>query len=125
MALTLVTATAAHVTLVRAGATAVRVLDENTGNQIGYAERIRGFIHYTGTRGSAHEGMSAVVRSTDSTYVALTRALTAGLRNGRDDRTPVSAACNQEISDGNRDDPGYAYCGHPAGHAGPHGNWKI
>jgi hypothetical protein len=86
MALTLVSATAAHVTLIRDGATAVRVLDENTGNQIGHAQRIHGFIHYNGTRGSAHEGMTAVVRSTDSTYIALTRALAAGLRNGHDDR---------------------------------------
>lgn len=96
MALTLVSATAAHVTIVRAGATAVRVLDENTGNQIGYAERIHGFIHYTGTRGSAHEGMTAVVRSTDSTYAALTRALAAGLRNGHDDRNEQTARAMTE-----------------------------
>ena len=29
-------------------------------------------------------------------------------------------ACNAEVSDGNADDPSYAYCGHPFGHAGPH-----
>ena len=32
--------------------------------------------------------------------------------------------CGAEVTDGNRDDPSYAYCGMPAGHAGPHGNWQ-
>lgn len=34
-------------------------------------------------------------------------------------------ACGQEISDGNRDDPSYVYCGHSAGHGGEHGSWKA
>jgi hypothetical protein len=78
--------TAAHITLVRNGATSVRVLDENTQKQVGFAERRNGFIHFTGTKYSCAEGLSAVVRSTDSTYSALEQALKDGLKNGRDDR---------------------------------------
>jgi hypothetical protein len=33
--------------------------------------------------------------------------------------------CDFEISDGNVDDPSYAYCGHRAGHAGDHGEWQM
>lgn len=33
--------------------------------------------------------------------------------------------CNFEISDGNQDDPSFAYCGHPATHAGAHGKWEV
>ncbi len=32
--------------------------------------------------------------------------------------------CGFEVWDGNRDDPSYAYCGHPAGHGGDHGRWQ-
>lgn len=35
-----------------------------------------------------------------------------------------TSECGHEIFDGNDDDPRYAYCGHPVGHAGPHGNWE-
>lgn len=31
--------------------------------------------------------------------------------------------CRFEISDGNVDDPSYAYCGHPHAHVGDHGKW--
>lgn len=37
----------------------------------------------------------------------------------------MRTTCNYEISDGNRDDPSYAYCGHNKNHAGPHGNWQV
>ena len=84
--MTVIAATALHVKIVRYGATAVQVMDENTGRQIGYAEKVRGFIHYTGTKGSAHEGVEAIIASTDSTYAALQGALKGGLKNGRDDR---------------------------------------
>lgn len=33
--------------------------------------------------------------------------------------------CGAEISDGNRDDPSYAFCGHPRGHMGEHGDWQL
>lgn len=33
--------------------------------------------------------------------------------------------CNHEVHDGNQDDPSYAYCGEPAGHAGLHGKWEF
>lgn len=33
--------------------------------------------------------------------------------------------CGFEICDGNRDDPSYAYCGLPHGHAGEHGSWEF
>jgi len=35
-------------------------------------------------------------------------------------RFPV---CNAEVSDGNRDDPTYHYCGLTHAHAGEHGEW--
>lgn len=34
-------------------------------------------------------------------------------------------ACGFEAFDGNTDDPSYAYCGHPAGHAGEHGDYQF
>jgi hypothetical protein len=37
----------------------------------------------------------------------------------------MSTTCDYEISDGNRDDPNYAYCSLPAGHAGEHGDWRF
>lgn len=36
-----------------------------------------------------------------------------------------TATCDFEITDGNTDDPSYAYCGHSHGHAGDHGNWQV
>lgn len=35
------------------------------------------------------------------------------------------SACGHEVSDGNRDDPSFAYCGLPQGHAGAHGAWRT
>jgi hypothetical protein len=84
MALTVRTATAAHITIT-GRAPQYDIHDANTSNKIGIVDVVRGFAHYTGTRGSAHEGMSAVVRLNDSTLDSFTRALAAGLRNGRRD----------------------------------------
>lgn len=57
--------------------TAVKAVGDVTGavimrgtQRIGYANRIRGFIHYQGT-----DGMRMVVASTDSGFTALTRKL--------------------------------------------------
>jgi hypothetical protein len=75
-------ATAAHVTLARFGGT-THVYDENTGQKIGQIDVIRGFAHYTGAKGSAHEGMAVVVRGGVDGLVA---ALHEGVRNERDDR---------------------------------------
>jgi len=33
--------------------------------------------------------------------------------------------CGFEVCDGNVDDPSYAYCGFPPGHAGDHGLWEY
>lgn len=33
--------------------------------------------------------------------------------------------CNFPTTDGNVDDPSYAYCGHQSAHAGEHGNWLF
>jgi len=33
--------------------------------------------------------------------------------------------CGVATFDGNNDDPTYAYCGHPRGHAGDHGAWVL
>lgn len=76
-------ATAAHVTLTQSGFSSVRVSDKNTGQFIGQCDLVRGFAHYFGVTGSAHEGMKAVVRGGVD---GLVRALKAGLVNGRDDR---------------------------------------
>lgn len=35
----------------------------------------------------------------------------------------LTALCNVETDDGNRDDPTAYYCGHPRNHAGDHGAW--
>lgn len=40
------------------------------------------------------------------------------------ERTTEGATCGFEISDGNVDDPSFAYCGHPVAHGGGHGNWS-
>lgn len=42
-------------------------------------------------------------------------------------RTEIHPAytCLHEVSDGNRDDPSYAYCGLRRGHAGVHGAWLV
>ena len=74
--------TAAHVNLYRLGG-AIAVHDGNTDRKIGQVDLIRGFAHYYGVRGSAHEGLTAVVRGGIDGLVA---ALREGLTNGRDDR---------------------------------------
>lgn len=77
-----ISAHAAHVRFTRLGGT-VAVHDDNTGARIGTADLIRGFAHYTGVKGGAHEGFSAVVRGG---LDGLRAALAIGLRNGADDR---------------------------------------
>lgn len=81
-ALTPYTATARHITTVRLGG-AVHLHDENTGHTIGQADIIRGFAHYFGARGSAHEGITLVI---GGGLEGLRAALRDGVRNGRDDR---------------------------------------
>jgi hypothetical protein len=78
----ILSAAAPHVTLSRF-AGAVHVYDENTGNKIGQINVIRGFAHYIGVQGGAHEGVTAIVAGGVEALVA---ALEVGLRNGRDDR---------------------------------------
>lgn len=36
-----------------------------------------------------------------------------------------SRRCPASTWDGNADDPSYAYCGRPLGHAGDHGSWEL
>lgn len=79
---TQIIAHAAFVRFVRLGGV-VSVLDDNTGAKIGQCDLIRGFAHYYGVKGRAHEGVTAVVRGG---LDGLTEALRVGLRSGRDDR---------------------------------------
>lgn len=81
--MTVVSATAAHIRFERMSFASVAVLDDNSGRKIGQADLIRGFAHYYGVHGSAHEGVTAIVRGG---LDGLTAALRDGLRNGRDDR---------------------------------------
>lgn len=73
---------AAYVRFVRIGGQ-YSVLDDNTGKKIGYCDTIRGFAHYGGIKGRAHEGVTAVVAGGID---GLREALRVGLRSGRDDR---------------------------------------
>lgn len=79
----IISATAAHITTARL-AGQVAISDGNTGNRIGTAQVIRGFAHYVGAKGSAHEGFRAIVIGG---IEGLTKALAEGVRNGRDDRS--------------------------------------
>lgn len=49
---------------------------------IGDASRKHGFIHYR----TRDRKITAVIKSTDSTFAALTYAIMGGIENGRDDR---------------------------------------
>lgn len=62
---------------------AFHVYDENTGIYLGQADIIRGFAHYFGAKGGAHDGFSCVIRGGID---GLVNALAEGIRNGRDDR---------------------------------------
>lgn len=84
-----ITAYAPAVEFVTVRPGAVRVKDMATGRIVGFAEKRRGFIEYTGERRTAHEGVFAVIRSTDSTFSALEAALVSGLKSGRDDHAPA------------------------------------
>lgn len=53
-----------------------------SGRQLGQADLIRGFAHYFGSKGGAHEGVTAVVRGG---LTGLEKALATGLRSGRND----------------------------------------
>lgn len=78
----ILSATAAHVTAHCFGG-AVHLFDENTGNQIGQVDLVRGFAHYTGVRGGAHEGFRCIITGG---MEGLIRDLAKGIKNGRDDR---------------------------------------
>lgn len=80
--MTVLSATAAHVNLTRLGGS-IAVADGNTGRKIGQLDLVRGFAHYYGVKGSAHEGFTAIVRGGVD---GLVRELAKGIRNGRDDR---------------------------------------
>ena len=80
--MTTMTAYASYITLARLGG-AIQVAD-GSGRTIGTVDLIHGFAHYRGAVGTAHEGVTAVVRGGVD---GLTEALRVGLRNGRDDRT--------------------------------------
>lgn len=80
--LKVLSATAPHVTVESFGG-ARHVYDEATGQKLAQVDVIRGFSHYTGVKGGAHEGMRAVVRGGIEVLVA---ELANGIRNGRDDR---------------------------------------
>ena len=54
----------------------------SSGVKLGQVDLIRGFAHYYGVRGGAHEGVTAVVRDG---LEGLKRALVEGLRSGRND----------------------------------------
>lgn len=57
-----------------------------SGRYVGYVQVIRGFAHYTGYAGNAHEGVFAVVRADSAGDLeGLRTALAGGLRNGRRD----------------------------------------
>lgn len=53
-----------------------------SGRLAGQADLVRGFAHYYGAKGGAHEGVTAVVRGG---LEGLKKALAEGLRNGRND----------------------------------------
>lgn len=77
------TTTTAHAPIVRferlGGSVAVYC---PSGHKVGQADVIRGFAHYFGAKGSAHEGVTAVVRGG---LEGLEKALAQGLRSGRND----------------------------------------
>lgn len=58
----------------------------------------------------------------DECNAAWTRWQDAVIRHAEALRRRV---CGSRMSDGNRDDPTYAFCGHAKGHAGPHGDWEY
>lgn len=79
---TTITAHAPIVTIGRKLAGQFPVSDPS-GQLIGKVELVRGFAHYYGVRGGAHQGFSCVIRDG---IPGLERALAKGIRNGRDDR---------------------------------------
>ncbi len=76
------TATAREINTFRLGGQ-IHIQDAMVRRTIGVVDLRHGFAHYTGRRGEAHEGVTAVVRGGMDGLVA---ALREGLRNGRDDR---------------------------------------
>lgn len=51
---------------------------------IGKVELVRGFAHYYGVRGGAHQGFTCIIRDG---LPGLEKALAASIPNGRDDRS--------------------------------------
>lgn len=85
MAATILTAHAPAVRFEREGSADYGVYD-GSGRKVGHVNVIRGFGHYTGSMGSAHYGVYAVVAlSGASTMDRIEEALRVGLRNGRRD----------------------------------------
>lgn len=41
------------------------------------------------------------------------------------DLEELKSYCGFEITDGNVDDPEFAYCGHTPNHGGDHGHWLF
>ena len=80
--MTVLTATAPIVTFGRKLGGQFPVTDPS-GQLIGKAELVRGFAHYYGVRGGAHQGFSCIIRDG---LEGLRRELEKGIRNGRDDR---------------------------------------
>ncbi len=82
MAATVISATARTIEIGRIIGGQFPITD-GTGQLIGKAELVRGFAHYYGVRGGAHQGFTCVIRDG---LEGLRRALAGGVRNGRDDR---------------------------------------
>lgn len=82
MAATVLSATAPIVTFGRTIGGQTPVTDPS-GQLIGKAELVRGFAHYYGVRGGAHQGFTAIITGG---LEGLRRELAKGIRNGRDDR---------------------------------------
>jgi len=66
---------------------ALHIYDAAAKVKIGQVDMVRGFIHYTGVAGSAHAGVTAVIRTKNGDmFATLESELRLGIRSGRDDR---------------------------------------
>lgn len=85
MAATIFSAHAPAVRFERENNTEYGVYD-GSGRKVGHVSVIRGFGHYTGCLGAAHDGMYAVVALSGANSMdRIEEALRKGLRNGRRD----------------------------------------
>lgn len=82
MAATVLSATAPVITFGRMLGGQIPVIGSHD-QLIGKVELVRGFAHYYGVKGSAHEGFTCIIRDG---LAGLERELAKGVRNGRDDR---------------------------------------